>query len=86
MPKLNCPPRFTKSARQGASRGKATKPAVVIGDRKVLTVLATEAAKLPGISLVHDKPKGYVPGKLPEDAYGCLWDNLCIDIHRARDT
>ena len=38
--------------------------------REILTVLATEAAKLPGISFVHDKPKGYRPGMTPEQVYG----------------
>jgi hypothetical protein len=39
-------------------------------NRDFLTIIATEAAKLPGIPFVHEKPKGYVPGKLPEDIYG----------------
>lgn len=38
--------------------------------REILTVLATEAAKLPGISFVHDKPKGYRPGMTAEQVYG----------------
>ena len=39
-------------------------------DRKFLTIIATEAAKLPGIPFVHDKPKGYIPGKSAEEVYG----------------
>lgn len=35
-------------------------------DRSFLTVLATEAAKLPGILSMRDKPKGYVRSKLRE--------------------
>jgi hypothetical protein len=34
-------------------------------DRTFLTVLATEAARLPGILSMHDKPKGYTRRKLP---------------------
>lgn len=37
--------------------------------REYLVEVATDMGKVPGVDTVHDKPKGYVPGKPPEDIY-----------------